>query len=1253
MSKDDANAAIWSNGALIQDGLEQLDRGLGVFDCRLTLVIFNRLFGELLGLEPAGLVVGATFADLFRTAASVGDGPEPGAGGCYDRIRPDGRRVVVCEQALESGGLLVTCSGLSGTGPAIALTGRAGSGGGAAGFWSGDWTWETGPDLRLSQLSDAFAAATGIAPERVLGRHLGLIDGGRADPASWERRVADLWAQRPVRDLRLALTARSGEPVLVTLSGVPHQDDGGHFLGYRGVGWTVTGLGSPSGDAVETRARLETAIESTSEGFALFDAADRLVLWNSHYAQVFFGIADLVVPGIGYDSVIRAVAERGVFSDSAGRSEDWIAEQLARHRLPHGPAFLRHTNGRWSQISEYRTRDGGTVVVVADITALKLTEEALRRAEQEIKQQFAFQQSVLETIPHPIFYKDARGRYLGCNRAFEAAIGVARADLIGKTVFDIAPAEIAGPVAEADVELLRTAGSLTYETELRYADNARHDIIVSKGSFTAGDGRVAGVVGSYLDVTALKRAERESQDKNALLALLHEIAVTANQAAGVCQALHEAVGLVCRFTGWPVGHAYLVEAEGGGRLVPSRLWYPGDAGRYGSFRAVTEGLILAPGEGLPGQVVATGRPAWLADIATDPGFRRAAIGRDTGIRSALAMPVLAGSAVVAVLEFFSDRSAEPAGNLLDVLQHIGTQLGRVVERHRAEQALHAEIAERERAEASLRKLSMAVDQSPASVVITDVEGTIEYVNPKFIDVTGYAAEELIGQNPRILRTDHTSGEQYQQMWQAILAGGDWRGEFLNRRKDGSTYWESASISPIRSAAGEITHFVAVKEDITVRKDYEDRLLRQANYDQLTGLPNRLLVLDRLTQALVRMKRESTMVALLFIDLDHFKSVNDTLGHGAGDLLLRDSASRIRACVRDEDTVARFGGDEFVVVLTSLRSPLQSEVVIGKIMEAFAPPFRLEGQDIYSSVSIGVTVAPLDGNDPHILMRNADSAMYQAKADGRSTYRFFTQQLNERARARVAMDSRLRKALDRDEFHLCYQPLVDIESGITTGAEALLRWRNPELGDIPPVRFIPLAEETGLIVPIGDWVLQQACNQLRRWLDAGLELSYLSVNVSSRQFRAGDLVRTTADALAANGLAPEQLQLEITESLLIEDVPRTAAILRELVDMGVGFAVDDFGTGYSALGYLRRFTLRALKIDRSFVRDVTTNRDAAALTEAIVAMAHRLKLKVVAEGVETAEQLAFLGSCRCDLAQGFHLGRPMVAKAFANSLRATA
>jgi len=323
------------------------------------------------------------------------------------------------------------------------------------------------------------------------------------------------------------------------------------------------------------------------------------------------------------------------------------------------------------------------------------------------------------------------------------------------------------------------------------------------------------------------------------------------------------------------------------------------------------------------------------------------------------------------------------------------------------------------------------------------------------------------------------------------------------------------------------------------------------------------------------------------------------------------------------------------------------------MEAFAPPFRLEGQDIYSSVSIGVTVAPLDGNDPHILMRNADSAMYQAKADGRSTYRFFTQQLNERARARVAMDSRLRKALDRDEFHLCYQPLVDIESGITTGAEALLRWRNPELGDIPPVRFIPLAEETGLIVPIGDWVLQQACNQLRRWLDAGLELSYLSVNVSSRQFRAGDLVRTTADALAANGLAPEQLQLEITESLLIEDVPRTAAILRELVDMGVGFAVDDFGTGYSALGYLRRFTLRALKIDRSFVRDVTTNRDAAALTEAIVAMAHRLKLKVVAEGVETAEQLAFLGSCRCDLAQGFHLGRPMVAKAFANSLRATA
>ena len=566
------------------------------------------------------------------------------------------------------------------------------------------------------------------------------------------------------------------------------------------------------------------------------------------------------------------------------------------------------------------------------------------------------------------------------------------------------------------------------------------------------------------------------------------------------------------------------------------------------------------------------------------------------------------------------------------------------------QELRAEMIERQRAEETLQRLSLAVEQSPASVLITDVAGIIEYANPKFFEVSGYNSDEVIGHNLRLLLMDHTIQEQYQELWQTILSGQVWRGELHNLRKDGTYYWEYASISPMITPAGTITHFVAVKEDITDRKNYEEQLLRQAHYDQLTGLPNRLLILDRLTQALARMRRENTLVSVLFIDIDHFKRINDTLGHDAGDQLLRESARRLECCVREEDTVARFGGDEFVVVLTGLRSPLQSEVVIEKITTAFAAPFRIEEHEIFSSTSIGVTVAPLDGDDPHILMRNADVAMYQAKADGRNVARFFTQALNEKARVRMSMESRLRHALEHDEFHLCYQPLVAVASGRIVGAEALLRWVNPDLGEVPPVRFIPLAEESGLIVPIGEWVLHQACRDMRAWLDSGLRLSHIAVNVSSRQFAAGDLANIATRALDNNSLSSDQLHLEITESLLLDDVPRVVNILRELVDMGIGLSVDDFGTGYSSLSYLRRFALKTLKIDRSFIRDVTTSADAAALTEAIVAMAHRLALTVVAEGVESADQLAFLDACACDVAQGFLLGRPMVSKIFAANVR---
>ncbi|WP_127476857.1 EAL domain-containing protein [Sulfurivermis fontis] len=552
-----------------------------------------------------------------------------------------------------------------------------------------------------------------------------------------------------------------------------------------------------------------------------------------------------------------------------------------------------------------------------------------------------------------------------------------------------------------------------------------------------------------------------------------------------------------------------------------------------------------------------------------------------------------------------------------------------------------DITDRVQAEERLRKLSQAVEQSPVSVIITDIDGAIEYVNPKFEEVTGYCLDEVRGSNPRLLKSGYTAQSEYRVLWETIKRGEIWRGEFLNRRKNGELFWEYASISPIRNAQGEIDHFLAVKEDITMRKEYEQRLLHQESYDALTELPNRVLGTDRIAQAVVRARREGRSVGVVSLDLDNFKNINDSLGHGSGDDLLLQLARRLVAAMREGDTVARLGGDEFLIVLADLATADDIERVLDKVRSVFERPFIVEDKSIYITPSIGVTVAPNDSEDVHILMRNADAALHRAKELGRNTTQFFTPEMNERALKRLELESQLRHALERGELSLHYQPQVICGSGRVAGAEALLRWNNPSFGVISPDRFIPLAEETGLIVPIGRWVLEEACRAAAAWPQP----LRVSVNVSSRQFRDGTLVETVAAALAQTGLAAEQLELEVTESLLLEDVEGTAGILDQLQLLGVRIALDDFGTGYSSLSYLKRFPFGALKIDRSFVNDIIDEPDDAALCEAIIQMAHVLNLKVIAEGVETAEQLAYLSARGVDLVQGYFYSRPLPAAEF--------
>jgi diguanylate cyclase (GGDEF)-like protein/PAS domain S-box-containing protein len=561
-----------------------------------------------------------------------------------------------------------------------------------------------------------------------------------------------------------------------------------------------------------------------------------------------------------------------------------------------------------------------------------------------------------------------------------------------------------------------------------------------------------------------------------------------------------------------------------------------------------------------------------------------------------------------------------------------------------------DVTEHRRTLENLRKLSQAVEQSPASVIITDTTGAIEYVNPKFVEVSGYALEDVLGKNPRILKSDKTPEDVYEALWQTITAGQEWRGEMINRKKNGDLYWESVSISPIKTPDGAITHFLAVKEDISLRKEYEKRLIQQANFDEVTGLPNRVLALDRLEQALARGVRQNHKVGLLFIDLDRFKYVNDTLGHHTGDRILKEAGARIRRCMRAADTVARLGGDEFTVIVPDLQAGIDVEPIAQKILESFDQPFYLGGREIFLTPSIGITIWPDDGSLPDELMRNADTAMYRAKEMGRNNFRFFTPELNERALARARMEHQIRHALDRNEFELHYQPLVDLTTGRIVRAEALLRWRNDELGQVSPEDFIPLAEEIGLITPIGEWVLRTACRQGVAWRREGLCPERISVNVSSRQFRGLSLFNTVVNVLEDTGMPATGLELEITENLLMADIPEVVDDLRRLDDLGISLSVDDFGTGYSSLSYLRRFPVSVLKIDKSFVRDVATDSDNATLVEAIITMGRSLKLEVVAEGVETSAQMGFLRKRGCDYAQGYYYSRPTPTADFRRLMR---
>jgi diguanylate cyclase (GGDEF)-like protein/PAS domain S-box-containing protein len=635
--------------------------------------------------------------------------------------------------------------------------------------------------------------------------------------------------------------------------------------------------------------------------------------------------------------------------------------------------------------------------------------------------------------------------------------------------------------------------------------------------------------------------------------------------------------------------------------------------------------------------------AWVAPVTSEQvlGGRRWAITIDPSSAyqptagSLPALGVLAGGLLTTVLAI---------GFLLVLTGHTARVERLVGERtlslREANERLVAEVAERARAESALRLSATVFEASADAICVTDADSRILSVNGAFERITGYAAEEVVGATPRVLKSGRHDKAFYERMWAALRARGEWQGEVWNRRKDGHVYPEWLTVSAVRDDDGQTRHYVGISTDMSERKAAEERIEFLAHHDALTELPNRVLLRDRFEQASAHAQRDGSAVALVFLDLDHFKTINDSLGHPVGDRMLQAVAKRLVGALRKGDTVCRLGGDEFVLLLGDVHGPADVERTARKVLACMKEPIDLGDQTLHTGCSMGLSLYPADGADFDTLLQEADTALYSAKEAGRGVYRFFTPEMNESALERIKLESQLRRALDRDELRLHYQPQVDLASGRLVGVEALLRWQSPELGLVLPGKLVPVAEQSGLIVPIGEWVLREACRQLREWLEAGLGVVPVAVNISALQMQREGFVESVRSVLRESGAPPEGLELELTESMLARDVEGTTATLTRLKDLGLQLAIDDFGTGYSSLGYLERFAVDRLKIDQSFVRAIGHGRDDAAIVRAVIQMARALDLATMAEGVETEAQAAFLRAEGCEGAQGFHFGRPV-------------
>src|SRR5688572_13435676 len=731
-----------------------------------------------------------------------------------------------------------------------------------------------------------------------------------------------------------------------------------------------------------------------------------------------------------------------------------------------------------------------------------------------------------------------------------------------------------------------------------------------------------GYRGIARDVTLEMRADR-------LAKLDHTIAHALAEAEDLATGLATVIRAMCEAQAWTAGNFWSVDAQ------RDTLWHEVGWNAAGGDRR----SVLSPGDRLPSWL--SHGPVWIGDVIRDPRTSRLERAEATGWNTGLVIPVKVGGTTTGVLDFYAPQVAAPEPQFLKVLRNASTEIGHFYQRSVALEKLR----ESEERFSSTMKL--------AAIGIAHVEegGRFKYVNPQLCEMLGYTQQELLTMT--VKEVSHPGDANMTDDLRDQLRSGaiqSFKMEKRYLRKDGSPIWVGLTIACKRSRTGQCEYDISIVEDISSRKGAEERIQYLATHDGLTGLPNRVMFTQLLGLSIETARRYGRRLAVLFVDLDRFKVINDTLGHEAGDVLLREVAARLRECLRASDVVARLGGDEFVVLLQEISDPAQAAAVARNILNVVMKPVVILGQECRVTASIGVCLHPDDGQDDQAIMKNADMAMYLAKEEGKNNFQFFTSRMKPHSIERLSLETNLRRALELNEFTLHYQAKVNFKSGAITGVEALLRWHNPELGSVPPARFIPLAEETGLIVPIGAWVLKTACAQSVAWQMQGLPPVCLSVNLSMRQLNDEGLVREIETVLADTGLAPALLELEVTESSIMHDAERAVRVLTDIKNLGVRLAIDDFGTGYSSLAHLKRFPIDTLKVDRSFIREVPNDAEDRAIAEAIIAMGKTLSLTVVAEGVETPEQQAFLSDRLCDEMQGYYFSTPVAAQDFAELLR---